>query len=154
MLSLFSTLIGFLSSGVPHVLEFFRENKNKAHELEVMKLKLEAAKSNNAAALEIADKKAKSSVNVAEAKSIYKTYETGITWVDALNGLVRPAAAFTMLAIYCVIECMIFYAALERPDTSLAEITEMLWDEEDHIFFGIIISYYFGSRAIDKLKSI
>jgi len=41
MLTLLSTLLGFGTSFVPKVLDFFQDRKDKAHELEVMAMQME-----------------------------------------------------------------------------------------------------------------
>ena len=41
MLTLFSTLISFLSGGLPRLLEFFQDKSDKKHELEMAQLQIE-----------------------------------------------------------------------------------------------------------------
>lgn len=152
MITLISTIIGFLGSGIPHLVQMFQDKNDKKHELEIMRLQMEAAKHQAQKNLDAIGINSQAQQNIQEIKSLYATYKTGINWVDALNGLVRPTIAFALIGLYCVIEFMIFGIVKDNPGISVIDAIDMIWDEEDHIFFGVVISYYFGSRAIDKWK--
>jgi hypothetical protein len=66
----------------------------------------------------------------------------GIRWVDALNGTVRPVIAYSFFILYALVKGMQFSAGLPW----------LLWTEEDQAIFAGIISFYFGQRAMSKLR--
>lgn len=160
MITLLSTVVGFLSSGVPSLFEYFKDQRDKEHELKIMQLQMEMAEKNlksNLDAIELQNQavmtQAESAENIAEIQALYSTYKTGIDWVDAINGMVRPFIAFALIGLYCVIEVMIFNILSSNKEILSISAIEMLWGEEDQILFGVVISYYFGSRALNKLKN-
>lgn len=145
MITVISSLIGFFGAGLPKVLEYFQDKQDKKHELAIMQLQMEMA--NNANQLQL--QAVQSQENIEEIKSIYKTFNTGIRWVDAFNGLVRPVIAFALIGLYIVIEYMIFSLIYSNNMLTL-DLIECLWSDEDQALFTGIISYYFGSRAFNK----
>lgn len=145
MITVISSLIGFLGAGLPKFMEYFQDKQDKKHELEIMDRQMQMARDANTIKLQ----ELQTQENIQEIKSLYKTFNTGIRWVDALNGLVRPIIAFALIGLYIVIEYMIFYIIGTEHGYTL-EMLEFLWSDEDQALFAGIISYYFGSRAFSK----
>ncbi|MBL0320122.1 MAG: hypothetical protein IPP74_12675 [Alphaproteobacteria bacterium] len=81
--------------------------------------------------------------DIAESQALYKTYNVGIRWVDALNGTVRPVIAYSFFILYAAVKVMQFSA----------DMPWLLWTAEDQAIFAGIISFYFGQRAMAKLRS-
>ena len=81
--------------------------------------------------------------DIAESQALYKTYTTGISWVDALNGTVRPVIAYSFFILYAAVKIMHYSA----------DLPWLLWTEDDQAIFAGIISFYFGQRAMSKLRS-
>ncbi|MBL0319353.1 MAG: hypothetical protein IPP74_08720 [Alphaproteobacteria bacterium] len=79
--------------------------------------------------------------DIAESQALYKTYTSGIGWVDALNGTVRPVIAYSFFILYATVKVMHFSTNLPW----------LLWTEEDQAIFSGIISFYFGQRAMSKI---
>jgi hypothetical protein len=52
MFAIIGSLVGFFSSFVPEVFNFFRDKKDKDHELKLINLQIEAAKTNQNSRLE------------------------------------------------------------------------------------------------------
>ena len=157
MITLVSTVVGFLSSGVPTLVDYFKDKRDKEHEITLMKMQMEMAERNiksNLDAIELQNQaviaQAESAENIAEINAIYKNFNTGITWVDAINGMVRPLIAFALIGLYCAIELMIFNILSTNKEILSIDALEALWGEEDQILFSVVLSFYFGTRAIKK----
>lgn len=138
MLALLGSLLGFVSSAVPDIFKIFQDKRDKAHELEILKLQMQQqAQGHNEKLEEIG-----ANADIAEMQALYKTYSTGVTWVDALNGTVRPMIAYAFFVLYAVVKGMQFHQGLAW----------QLWTDEDQMIFSGIISFYFGSRAMNKIR--
>jgi hypothetical protein len=85
-----------------------------------------------------------------EMKTLYSTYSTGIPWVDALNGCVRPVIAFAFFGLFFLVKIPVIIMALCNMH-NIADFN-MLWTQEDSAIFAGIISFYYGSRAMQKYK--
>jgi hypothetical protein len=79
---------------------------------------------------------------------LYKTYSTGIHWLDALNGTVRPLLAYAFFALYALTKLLQFSLI----DDTIPASIYILWQDEDRAIFVGIISFYFGQRAMAKVR--
>ena len=145
MITLLAALTGFLSSLLPHALQFYRDRDDRKHELAILDKQLAMQKagiSERVREIELAS-------DLQEAVALYKTYRTGIFWVDALNGSVRPVLAYAFFALYACVKLLQWEMLALSAAPLLARI-EILWSLEDQAIFAGIISFYYGQRALQK----
>lgn len=146
MVTLFGALIGFISSLAPEFFKVFRDREDRKHELEILKLQIEQKKLGLSGELE----EIKIQAETFEQSELYKTYYSGVKWVDALNGTVRPVLSYSFFVLYASIKLsQLFF--LET--ITYSEIL-ILWGPEDQAIFSGVISFYFGSRALAKYRSL
>lgn len=138
MITLLGALLGFISSAFPDLLKIWRDAADRKHELAILQMQMEQQRQGHTNRLEEINVQA----DIAESRALYKTYNTGIKWVDALNGTVRPVIAYSFFILYAVIKAMQFSA----------DLPWLLWTAEDQAIFAGIISFYFGQRAMSKLR--
>ena len=132
MITLLASLLGFISSTFPSFIKFWQDKSDKKHELAILEMQIEADKGKYKQKLE-----AINAYNDIElSKALYKTYHTGIHFVDALNGTVRPIIAYGFFILYSAIK---FTKGLS-------------WEAEDQAIFASVVSFYFGQRGIYKLN--
>lgn len=144
MITLLSSLLGFFGSAFPDFLKLFKDNQDKKHELKVLELQLQQQAQGHQNKLE----EIRASADISESQALYKTYSTGIHWVDALNGTVRPVLAYAFFALYALTKLLQFSLI----DPTIPASIYILWQEEDQAIFAGIISFYFGQRAMAKLR--
>ena len=145
MITLLATLTGFISSLIPEIMKYFVDKNDKKHEIQIVEYQLQINKLNNNRKLEEID-----SLQNSEAQAIYKTYKTGIYWVDSLNGTVRPVLAYAFFAIYSFIKFLQYKIVIAS--AAIYEVIDILWNVDDQAIFAGIISFYFGQRTISKLR--
>ena len=138
MITLIGALLGFIGSAFPDILKIWRDSADRKHELAILQMQMEQQKQGHTNRLEEINVQA----DIAESRALYKTYNTGIKWVDALNGTVRPVIAYSFFILYAVVKAMQFSA----------DLPWLLWTAEDQAIFAGIISFYFGQRAMSKLR--
>ncbi len=147
MVTLFGSLLGFVSATFPDLIKLWRDAADRKHELTILRLQMEQQAQGHAQRLEEIHAQA----DIAESKALYKTYYSGIKWVDALNGTVRPVLAYAFFFLYFTIKCMQFVMVdLTAP---LPWHVDILWSQEDQAIFAGIISFYFGQRAMNKVRN-
>jgi hypothetical protein len=146
MITLFASLAGFISSLIPEILKYFLDKNDKKHELELLSYQMRLQKSVNGSRLE----EIIATGNMEEIRSLYKTYKTGISWVDALNGSVRPVLAYSFFGLYTFIK-FLQYKVIAK-SLNISDIVNVLWNIDDQAVFAGIISFYFGQRAVSKLR--
>lgn len=148
MITLLGSLLGFISAMFPDLLKLFRDSQDRKHELAILEMQMEQQRQGHTNRLE----EIQVNADIAESRALYQTYHTGIRWVDALNGTVRPVIAYSFFALYALMK-LLSYAALPEQGTSLEVIYQTLWTADDEAIFAGIISFYFGQRAMAKLRS-
>jgi uncharacterized protein YdaL len=137
MLTLLGSLLGFLGSIVPDVFKMLQDRSDRNHELKIMDLQMQREQQGHNNRLE----EINASADIAETKAIYKTYKVGIRWVDALNGTVRPVIAYAFFGLYAFVK---FQQSIHTP--------WLIWSASDEAIFAGIISFYFGQRAMSKVR--
>lgn len=147
MVTLLGSLIGFISAAFPDLLKIWRDAADRKHELTILEMQMAQAAQGHQQRLEEINTQA----DIAESRALYKTYYSGIKWVDALNGTVRPVLAYAFFLLYFTIKCMQF--AMVDLANPLPWHMDMLWSVEDQAIFAGIISFYFGQRAMAKVRS-
>jgi len=146
MMTLLATLLGFISSTFPDLLKLWKDGADRKHELEILKLQIEQQRQGHVNRLE----EIQIAADSLESKVLYKTYSIGIKWVDALNGTVRPVLAYSFFLLYATVKYAQITMLLDS--INLLEAFPLIWQDEDQTIFAGIISFYFGARAMSKLR--
>jgi hypothetical protein len=160
MLTLLSTLLGFFSSGLPKVLDFFQDRADKKHELELSRIQTERE-------LQLAERGFIAQQKVEEIKldqiqtqgyyeerqSLYQhDIEIGkgaSQWVTNLRAMVRPTITFGLFALLVVVDIAgIWYAY--TTGASFIEMMDAVWDDETQAVWASIIAFWFGTQAFSK----
>jgi hypothetical protein len=151
MVTLLASLIGFLSATFPDVLRLFRDHQDRLHELKILDLQLKQQAQGHTQKLE----EIRSTADIAESRALYRTYYSGIRWVDALNGTVRPVLAYAFFLLYALVKLYQLTLLSHQPELPWRsnELLLALWNEEDRAIFAGIISFYFGQRAMAKARN-
>lgn len=148
MITLLGSLLGFISATFPSILKLWQDASDKKHELAVLQLQMQMQAQGHQERLE----EINTNADIAESAALYKTYTTGIEWVDALNGSVRPVIAYCFFMLYAAVK-FLSYAAIAHADAvPFVVLHDTLWTEDDSAIFAGIISFYFGQRAMAKLS--
>ena len=152
MLSILGYLLGFASSAVPAITDSFAQKQDNKHELDKMKLMAELRSAGYDHDLKVyeqmgADKEHDRLIQ----HDIAINQSSGI--IAGLQKSVRPVITYAFFILFAVIEITLLMEALEK-GTDFAEAINLLWDEDTKAIFAAIISFWFGSRAIDKARRI
>lgn len=136
MMTLIASLIGFLTSFCPALLKLWQDKTDKKHELAILQLQMQSAQGER----EVRREEIGIYADVAESQALYQTYNTGVRWVDALNGTVRPVITYAFFFLYATTKWTHF--SVDMP--------WLIWNQEDQAIFAGIISFYFGQRAMSR----
>ena len=146
MITLLASIAGFITSLIPEIIRFLKDRLDKSHELQLMDKQIRFSKIYGAKTPE----EIQMTGDVMEQLSLYSTYKTGIDWVDALNGTVRPILAYSFFAMYASIK-IIQYRYITKT-ALLVEYIDVIWSVDDQAIFAGIVSFYFGQRAFTKMR--
>ena len=142
MMSLLGSLLGFGTSFLPEVLNYFKQQQEHKQRLELMK-----------AQSEIRLKELDFEADIEESKGIYehdRSIDAG-GFVNALRGSVRPVITYAFFGLFCAVEAVIVVKVLESGGDWKAAV-ELLWSGETQGLFAAIMSFWFGNRAVSKYR--
>jgi len=160
MLTLLSTLLGFASSGLPKVLDFFQDKSDKKHELELARIQnereLAMAERGFVAQQKIEEIKLEETQVEAYSQERQSLYQHDIEigkgaaqWVINMRAMVRPTITFGLFALLVVVDVAgIWYAWNQGADFKM--MMDTVWDDETQMVWASIISFWFGSQAFNK----
>jgi hypothetical protein len=160
MLTLLSTIISFLAGGLPKLLDFFQDSKDKSHELKMMAQQAERE-------MLMAERGFIAQARIEEIKNEATFVQAAVSeklallnhdieigkgasvWVINLRALVRPMITYGMFLLLCAVDGFGFYYAIET-GVAFADAMSLLWDEETQIIWSSIVAFHFGSQAFKK----
>ena len=146
MLSLVGSLLGFGTSFLPKVMDYFQDRSDKKHELQVMEVQIRQQKELASQKLEAVNVEA----DIREIESLHKSMQpTGVKWVDGLRGSVRPVITYAFFGLFIFVEVST-YLSLTAAGVSGLDAVNAVWDEDTKALFAAVISFWFGGRAIAR----
>ena len=145
MITLLASIAGFFSSIIPEILRILKDKNDKKHELDVFDRQMKFSRMK----LEHQISEIEGKRDAMQQTSLYSTYTTGIHWIDAINGSVRPVLAYSFFIMYFGVK-LLQYTALKEHVGDFAQYLNILWTIDDQAIFAGIISFYFGQRTFSK----
>ena len=148
MLSLLGSLLGFGTSFLPKVMDYFQDRSDKALELQVMEVQIRQQKELASQKLEMVNVEA----DIREVEALQKSMQpTGVAWVDGLRGSVRPVITYAFFGLFVFVEVSA-YLSLTAAGVSGLDAVNAVWDEDTKALFAAVIAFWFGGRAISRGK--
>ena len=150
MITLLGSLLGFGTSFLPEVLNFFKEGQEHKHNLERMALEMDMMTKRNELKLNIIDKQAE----IKETEGLYKhdSMDAG-SFINALRGSVRPVITYVFFGLFVAIKVTALIA-LMNAGNDLGRSLSLIWDENTAGLFAAICSFWFGGRAVSKYMKV
>lgn len=153
MLTIIGTLIGLLGSAVPEFLKIWKIKLDHQHELAILKVQADMAKSEHEYRLEEIEAQA----DIVSEQAVYKMAEpkyTGVKWIDGtlelLNGIIRPWLTITFTCFYGLVKYA-QYKIIVASGAALWSTIWQLWNSEDMAAYMTIIGFWFGGRLMKHM---
>jgi len=149
MLTIIGSLIGFGSSFLPSILDFFKEKESNRHELALMDKQAELTR----ITAEFERDKVEVQALSAETVALYQqaSTEKNDGWVGAYRASVRPTISYLFLLFYIGIKSFSLYGMIQYEGMMIKDALPLVWSPEvDSPILASIISFYFGSRMFRK----
>lgn len=160
MMTLFTTLISFLSGGLPRLLDFFQDRQDKKHEIALAQLQMQqqlelqkAGFASQERVEEIRTEQLEIQTAGAERVALYQhDIEIGkgaSQWVINARAMVRPAITYGMFLLLVFIDVAGFWYAYSH-GVNFKETLDLLWDDDTQTIWASIVSFWFGTQAFKK----
>jgi len=149
MISLLGSLLGFGTSFLPSILDFFKKAQAHKQKLEMMKLQGELLEKKSALRIQELDKQAE----IKEVEGLYKHDASldGGKFVNALRSSVRPVVTYIFMGLFIAVEASIMVKFMSSGG-DWTEAVNLLWSDEVAGLWSAILAFWFGNRAISKFQ--
>jgi hypothetical protein len=150
MLTLLGSLLGFVSSAFPDLLGLWRDSQDRKHELAILDRQMEQMKLGHNQRLEEISVEA----DIAESRALYQhdTQPSGVRWVDGLRASVRPLITYAFFLLFTAVKVSALIVLVNEQGMTLIEALPQIWDPETQALFAAVMSFWFGQRALTKLR--
>jgi hypothetical protein len=147
VITLVSTIIGFLASLLPALVKMFEKKQDYKHEIELRRIEIEAAKEGIALHTRLEQIKAVIEQN----RSIYAHDQSidGNNTINLLRASVRPVLTYSFFILFVFIK-LVALASGVIEGLAIDALLGLIWDEYTASIFGSIIAFWFGSRLWEK----
>lgn len=148
MVTFLGSLLGFIGSAFPEFLKVYRDNKDRQHELMIMDRQMKMMQQGHQNRLAEIQINADSVV----AKALYNHAKpTGVIWVDAMAGTVRPILTYAFFMLYAAMKYCQWSLMGDMLGAGMeAEAFLNIWHIEDQALFATVVSFWFGQRMLHK----
>lgn len=151
MLALLSPLFGIMGSLLPSIVRIFERKQEIKYEIELTKIKLEAAE--RQADLNFNIEMVKADSNLRQSALDHDKSIDGGKYINALRASIRPVITYTFFFLFVAVKVAAAYVMLSTGQ-SVPEMLKAVWDVETMSLFSTIIAFWFGSRVIEKQERI
>ena len=151
MMTLLGSLLGFGTSFLPEVLNFFKAGQEHKHSLERMQLEMDLMARRSELKLQELDKQAE----IKETEGLYKHDSIDACgFVNALRGSVRPVITYAFFGLFVAIKTVAVMTLMNEQGADLAGALNVIWDDNTAGLFAAIMSFWFGNRAVSKYYEV
>lgn len=148
MLTILSPLLGIIGSLLPSIVRIFERRQEMKHEIDLTKVKLDAALQQSKVQLDIEGIKA----DVEEGKSL-RSHDRSIDggkYINTLRASIRPVITYCFFFLFVAVKVAAAWTMIATGQ-SIPEMLRAVWDAETMSLFSTIIAFWFGSRVIEKM---
>ena len=144
MLSLLGSLLGFGTSFLPKVMDYFQDKQDKKHELLLMDKQLDQQKVLGEITLQSMHVEA----DIRETESLMqhsaKLQAKASPWVTNLAASVRPCLTYLLAFEFGVLTLCV------SNDWITMQQYQMIWNDEFQAVWAAVVSFWFGSRTMAR----
>ena len=147
MMTIIGSLLGFGTSFLPEVLNYFKRGQEQKYELQRMQMEMELMAKRSELNIAELDKEAE----IKETEGLYKhdNVDAG-GFINALRGSVRPIITYAFFGLFVAIKVTALLSLLNHTGVSLNIALDTIWDDQTAGLFAAIMSFWFGNRAVSK----
>tara|TARA_A100001035_G_scaffold280099_1_gene284003 strand:+ start:3161 stop:3625 length:465 start_codon:yes stop_codon:yes gene_type:complete len=147
MMTIIGSLLGFGTSFLPEVLNYFKRGQEQKYELQRMQMEMELMAKRSDLKISELDKEAE----IKETEGLYKhdNVDAG-GFINALRGSVRPIITYAFFGLFVAIKVTALLSLMNQTGMQLNMALSTIWDDQTAGLFAAIMSFWFGNRAVSK----
>jgi hypothetical protein len=144
MLSLLGSLMGFGTSFLPKVMDYFQDKQDKKHELLLMDKQLEQQKALGDIKLQTMHVEADIRESEALVQHSSKLQANASPFIRNLAASVRPCITYPLFLEFALLTLSV------NMDWITAEQYNMIWNAEFQAVWAAVVSFWFGARTMAR----
>jgi hypothetical protein len=144
MLSLLGSLLGFGTSVIPMIMNYFQDKQDKKHELQLMDKQLEQQIQIGNQKLDMVHVEADIRETEALLKSQSSLNRQSSQWITDLAASVRPFITYLLFIEFMVLTFLLAFGYIDN------EMYALIWSDEIMAMWAAVISFWFGSRTFNR----
>ena len=152
MLSLLGSLLGFGTSFLPKVMDYFQDKQDKAHELKMLAAQTDAQVKLEGVRLEAMNVEA----DIREVEALHRehaaTIRRGSRWLANLSGSIRPVVTYLFVAEFLAINWAIAWLLIEAGGLTI-ETLQILIDDRFFALLSTMLAFWFGNRTFGRRET-
>ena len=140
MLTLLGSVLGFGTSFLPKVMDYFQDKSDKKHELEIMTRQAEIQLDRTAI-----------DANIREVETIHE-HDAAIDgggFINAIRASVRPVITYLFMALFLGVEITTYYLLIQQ-GVAPGDALVAAWDDQVMAMWAAILAFWFGGRQFKK----
>lgn len=150
ILAILSPLLGIFGSLLPNIVRIFEKREENKHEIELTKLKMDAAALQAEANLDTETIKA--IVSDGQSIRLHDSTLDGGKFLNALRASIRPVITYVFFLTFILIK-IIAMGTMIAAGADIPTIVSTVWDVETMALFSTIMAFWFGSRFLEKREN-
>ena len=151
MLALLSPLFGILGSLLPSIVRIFERKQEIKYELELTKIKIDAAERQADLQFHVEEIKADSQLRQS-ALDHDKSIDGG-KFINALRASIRPVVTYSFFILFVAVKWAAAYTMIKNGQ-DIPTMLDAVWDPDTMSLFSTIIAFWFGSRVMEKQERL
>tara|TARA_R110000803_G_scaffold106_1_gene286 strand:+ start:73 stop:510 length:438 start_codon:yes stop_codon:yes gene_type:complete len=144
MLSLIGSVLGFGTSFLPKVMDYFQDKQDKKHELFLMDKQLEQQIHLNNQKMQMMDITA----DIEETKALHKEHASitkkSSQWCINLSSTVRPVITYCLFIEFAALTLSVNMGWMDLVQYAT------IWNSEFQAIWAAVVSFWFGSRSFQR----
>lgn len=151
MLALLSPLFGILGSLLPSIVRIFERKQELKYEIELTKIKLEAAE--RSADLQYHVEEIKADSELRQSALDHDKSIDGGKFLNALRASIRPVVTYSFFILFVAVKWAAAYVMIKEGQ-DIPTMLDAVWDPDTMSLFSTIIAFWFGSRVMEKQEKL
>lgn len=148
LITLLTPFLGILGSLLPSIVRMFERKQEMKYEIELTKVKLEAALQE--AQIQVDIKNIEADITDSESVRNYDNGPSDSKFINALKSSIRPVITYCFFALFVAVKVAAAYVMLSSGQ-SVPEMLKAVWDQDTMALFGTIMAFWFGARVLEKM---
>lgn len=139
MLTIIGSVLGFATSFLPAIMQYFQQKQQAQLQLQMLQLGIKQTEVEAAAM---------------QTQAVYQDDAAvkGGAFIDGMRASVRPIITYIFFALFVAIKTCALISAIKAGGTLLTSLPQ-LWDNETNALFAAVVTFWFGGRAFEKIYS-